>query len=66
MALNPDPSRLSLSKTSESQLSLLCDIKCIVYIPNITQTKEKKDKNILSTFEAQISKILRMLSLIFR
>ena len=28
MALNPDPSRLSLSKTSKSQLSLLCDIKC--------------------------------------
>ena len=28
MALNPDPSRLSLSKISKSQLSLLCDIKC--------------------------------------
>ena len=28
MALNPDPSRLSLSKTSISQLSLLCYIKC--------------------------------------
>ena len=28
MALNLDPSRLSLSKTSKSQLSLLCDIKC--------------------------------------
>ena len=28
MALNPDPSRLSLSKTSKSQPSFLCDIMC--------------------------------------
>ena len=28
MALNSDPSQLSLSKMFKSQLSLFCDIKC--------------------------------------
>ena len=53
MALNPDPSRLSLNKTTQSKLSLMCDINRTLRWPGISETLHAELIKILNLYSVE-------------